>query len=96
MRFSAVFVLLALLVGSCGSHDKAGQMIAGTWLREGRADLSITILADGSFISSFESTNHIVVLTYQGTWQIKDRELMMTITNVGGSIPHEPVGSIDR
>jgi len=42
------------------------------------------------------STNHTVVLTYQGTWKVKDRELMLTITNVVGSIPHESVGSIDR
>jgi hypothetical protein len=96
MRFSAVLVMLALLVASCGRHDKADRQIVGTWQRDGSSDLIITILGDSSFISSFESTNHTVVLTYQGTWQVKDRELMMTITNVVGSIPHESVGSIDR
>ncbi len=96
MRFSVVFVLLALLGVGCGSHDKAGQLIVGTWQRDGSSDLSITILGDSSFISSFESTNHTVVLTYQGTWQVKDREMMITVTNVVGSIRHESVGSIER
>jgi len=97
MRFSVVLVLLALVVASCGRHDKAGQQIVGTWQRDGSSDLSVTILGDGSFISDFESTNH-AVLTYQGTWQLKDRELIMTATNISGSSSylHEPVGSVDR
>jgi hypothetical protein len=96
MRFLAVIILLGSLAASLGSDDTTTRQIVGTWQHDSRFSPSMTILADGSFVSSFVSTNHTVVLTYQGTWQIKDRELIMTITNVGGSIPHEPVGSIDR
>ena len=99
MRFLAVIILLGSLAASLGSGDTTTRQIVGTLQHDGRSrpsSPSITILADGSFISSFESTNHTVVLTYQGTWQVKDRELMMTVTNVAGSIWHEPVGSIDR
>jgi hypothetical protein len=96
MRFLAVIILLGSLAISFGGDDMTTQQIVGTWLHDGSVSPSIAILADGSFISSFESTNHAVMLTYQGTWKVKDRELMMTITNVVGSIRHESVGSIDR
>jgi len=96
MRFLAVIILLGSLAASFGGDDMTTQRIVGTWLHDGNVSPSITILADGSFISSFGSTNHTVMLTYQGTWQVKDSELMMTITNVVGSIRHESVGSIDH
>ena len=100
MRFSAVFVLLALLVASCGRHDKASQQIVGTWQKAGSSNPSITILGDGSFITIYERTNHTVETTFQGTWQLQDRELLLTATNVDASIDasyqHEPVGGIDR
>ena len=101
MRFSIVSVLVGYLVAGCGGRDKTSQQFVGTWQHDSRSGISLTILADGSFITRFESTNHTVVMTFQGTWRVKDRmfknrELIMTVTNVAGSIPHEPVGSIDR
>ena len=96
MRFSTVFVLQVLLVTSCGRYDETSHLIVGTWQRDSSVSPRMAILADGGFTTSFESTNHTVDLTYQGTWQIKDRELMLTSTNVAGSVLHEPVGSIDR
>ena len=94
MRFSAVFVLLALLVASCGRHDKTSQQIIGTW-QQG-SEFSMTLSAGGDFLSSILDTNQTVVLTYQGTWQVREGVLLMTITNVSGTLKHETNGSIDR
>jgi len=51
---------------------------------------------DGSFSESFGHSNALV--TYQGTWLVKDGELVMTVTNAHGTGNHgvEPVGSVDR
>lgn len=94
MRFSAVFVLLALLLASCGRRDKTSHEIVGTW--QSGSQFSMTLSAGGDFLSSFLDTNQTVVLTYQGTWQVRESVLMMTITNVSGTLKHETNGSIDR
>jgi hypothetical protein len=96
MKFLTVILLLGSLTGCHAGDDTTARQIVGTWLIRGRSGSSITYSADGSFITSIESTNHTVTLTYQGTWQVKDREVMLTSSNVAGSIPHEPVGSVDR
>ncbi len=93
MRFSTASVLLGLLVAGCGGRDKASQQLVGTWQYEG---FSSTVSADGSFSSSYTSTNQAVVLVYQGTWLVKDGELVLTITNVIGTKLHMPVGSVDH
>ena len=51
---------------------------------------------DGSFSESIGHSNALV--TYQGTWFVKDGELVMTVTNAHGTGNHgaEPVGSVDR
>jgi hypothetical protein len=94
MRFSAIFVLLTLLMASCGKHDKTSQQIIGTWHRDSR--FSMTLSAGGDFLSSFLDTNQIVVLIYQGTWRVREGVLMLTITDVSGTLKHETNGSIDR
>jgi hypothetical protein len=91
MRFYAIFVMLGLLVAGC---DKTGQQFVGTWQHEG--GFSSTLSTDGSFSSSYTSTNQEVVLVYQGTWQAREGELDFTITNVSGTRRHEPVGSVDH
>jgi len=93
MRFSAVLLLLALLLASCGNHNTTSQQILGTWQHGSR--FSVTLSASGAFLSSILDTNQTVVLTYQGTWHVRESELMLTITNVSGTIPHETNGSID-
>jgi hypothetical protein len=103
MKFLTFSVLLLSLVAVLGSDELTTQQIVGTWLYGSRADLSsqnghksfsIAFLADGSFSTTFLSTNHTVELTYQGTWRVKDGEVVLTETNVSGSVPHEPVGSV--
>jgi len=94
MRFFVVFISVGLLVAGCGSRDKISQQFVGTWQHEG--GFSSTLSADGSFSSSYTSTNQTVVLVYQGTWLARDGELDFTITNVSGTKRHEPVGSVDR
>jgi hypothetical protein len=93
-----VFILLGSLAAGFGGDDMTTGLIVSTWQRDSHASPSsiIAILVDGSFVSTFENTNHSVVLTYQGTWLVKNGELMMTITNVAGSMRHKPVDSIDR
>ena len=56
----------------------------------------MTILSDGSFSNSIGHSNALV--TYQGTWLIKDQALVMTVTNAHGTGSHEagPVGSVAR
>jgi hypothetical protein len=94
MRFSAIYILLAVLVAGCGKYDTVRHRLIGTWQDSSR--FSLTLSANGDFLSSFSDTNHTVTLTYQGIWQVKEDVLMMTITNVTGTIKHETNGSIDR
>ena len=62
-------------------------MVVGTWIESGATRGGITILSDGRFSSEWSAT------TYQGTWRIEGRMLVMTITNASGT-NHPPVGSI--
>jgi hypothetical protein len=73
---------------------RVARQIAGTW---SRGELfSQTFSPDGSFTSSIGHSNALVM--YQGTWLVKNHELMMTVTNAQGTGNHkagEPVGSVD-
>lgn len=81
---------------------RLGRQIIGTWTR---VDLSSwtneplfrrTISADGSFSTSIGHTNALV--TYQGTWLVKNQALVMTVTNAQGTGNHNPgspAGSVD-
>jgi hypothetical protein len=56
----------------------------------------MTISSDGSFSSSIGRRNALV--TYRGTWLVKDEALIMTVINAQGMGSHragEPVGSVD-
>ncbi len=95
MRLTLPLAFLVLLVAGCHRNDaKLSRQIVGTWAPG--AGISMAISPDGSFLSAFTKTNLVVVLTYQGTWLVRDGELVMTITNASGTKEHEPVGSIDR
>ena len=76
------------------SDSKLTQQIAGTWTRG--EFFSQTYSPDGSFSTSIGHSNGLV--TYQGTWLVKDQALIKTITNAQGTGSHragEPVGSVD-
>ena len=76
------------------SDAKLGRQITGTWTR---GELySETVSPDGSFSTSIGHSNALV--TYQGTWLVKDQALVMTVTNAQGTGSHgayTPVGSVD-
>jgi hypothetical protein len=95
VRFTLAFILLTLLMTGCHRRDVTlSQQIAGTWTHEG--GFSMTIAPDSSFSSSFISSNHVVVLEYQGTWLVTNETMVATITNATGTRRHESVGSVDR
>jgi hypothetical protein len=81
---------------------KLARQITGTWTRglptwAGGPLFSRTISPDGSFSTSIGHSNALV--TYQGTWLIKDQILVMAVTNAhgtGGRKAGSPVGSVDR
>ena len=94
MRFSAIYILLALLVAGCGRYDATRHRLIGTWRND--SQFSLTLSASGNFVSTFLDTNQMIALTHQGTWQVREGVLMMTITNIDGTLKHETNGSIDR
>jgi hypothetical protein len=83
------------------SDAMLSRQITGTWTRgpvswtEGPL-YSRTISPDGSFTTSIGHSNALV--TYQGTWLVKDQALVMTVTNAHGTGNHKagvPVGHVD-
>ncbi|HAO79232.1 MAG TPA: hypothetical protein DCQ92_09695 [Verrucomicrobia subdivision 3 bacterium] len=101
-KFAIIGFVVALLVASLllwqhfkhPSDAKLARQISGTWTH---GELfSQTISPDGSFSTSIGHSNALV--TYQGTWLVKDQALVMTITNAQGTGSHRagsPVGSVD-
>ena len=84
------------------SDAKLARQITGTWTSrpfswtEGPL-FNRTISPDGSFTTSIGHSNALV--TYQGTWLVKDQALVMTVTNAHGTGSHgagSPVGSVDH
>jgi hypothetical protein len=105
VRFALSFLTLSLLLTACSRPDaKLGRQIAGTWTRQmgnwswtNPAVFTRTISPDGSFSTTIGRSNALV--TYQGTWLVRDGELVMTVTNAHGTGSHgaaSPVGSVDR
>src|ERR1035441_7431954 len=83
------------------SDAKLTQQIAGTWTRGPFSWTEAplfrrTYSPDGSFTTSIGHTNALV--TYKGTWLVKDQALVMTVTNAQGTGNHgtgSPVGHVD-
>jgi hypothetical protein len=89
------------------SDAKLARQVTGAWTKDtfnpktfSLTDPVIytnTISPDGSFSYSFGHTSALV--TFQGTWLVKDGELVMTFTNSYGTGNHAaaPVaGKVDR
>jgi hypothetical protein len=100
-----LLVGVSLILTACSSYDsKLGRQITGTWSRQigtssGKepAAFTRTISRDGSFSTSIGRSSALV--TYRGTWLIKDGDLTLTVTNaqgLGGHRAGSPVGSIDH
>ena len=95
MKLTLKFLLLVLLLTGCSRDHSLHKQLTGTW-KNGNPAGFMSLLADGSFVSSFVTTNEVEVLRFEGTWLVKDGTLVMTSTNISGIKEHEPVGSIDR
>jgi hypothetical protein len=92
MRFTLTFLLFGLLLVGCKRSDaKLSRQLAGNWTH-GAGSMSIS--PDGSFSSRWGSGDSLV--SYQGTWLVKDHVLVMTVTNTSGTIQHDFVGSVQR
>ena len=89
------------------SDAELARQITGTWTKDVPLNLrtyswtnpvvfSRTISADGSFSEKFGHRDSLV--SYQGTWLVKDAELVTTVTNAQGTGNHSagPVGTVDR
>ena len=97
MRHTVTLLFLGLLLTGCGRHDAQLQKaIAGCWSRG--LFFKMTLSPDGSFVSDCTHTNGLTYLTYQGTWSVRDGQLISTITNciAQDTTNFEAVGSVDR
>ena len=111
MKFTPVIVALSLLLTACRSQDaKVSHGIAGAWEME--VPLKVTtfyswtnpiiyrwsISSNGSFSQSLGHVSALV--TYQGTWLVKDGELVLTFRNALGTGSHKDdsaiVGQVHR
>jgi len=108
-KFTIIGFVVALVVASVllrqhfkhSSDTRLARQITGTWTKgplswtEGSL-FSRTISPDGSFSTSIGHSNALV--TYQGTWLVKDQALVMTVTNAQGAGSHKAgssVGSVE-
>ena len=97
--FIVALVVVGILLRQHSKHPsdaKLGQQISGTW--KNHSGLFTRVFSsDGSFSTIIGHPNALV--TYQGTWLVKDGELVMTLTNAQGTGSHQAgssVGDIDR
>jgi hypothetical protein len=95
--FVVMLAIASLLLWQCFKHSRdarMGRQIAGTWIN--RSGLfTLTLSSDGTFSSIIGHSNALV--TYEGTWLVKDEEMVTTVTNAVGTGNHKagPVGSVD-
>lgn len=113
MTYRASFVFVALSAAifcGCSKHPsdaKLARQITGAWTKDtfnpktfSSTDPVVytnTISPDGSFSYSFGHRSALV--TFQGTWLVKDGELVLTFTNSYGTGNHTaaPVaGKVDH
>lgn len=76
MKHTFAFILLTLLLAACSRQAQ----IVGTWHQD-TGTAALVFNADGSFASSGGTDN------FSGTWQISDKVLTFTFTNM--SAPHQ-------
>jgi len=97
MKHTIVFIFLGLLLTGCGRHDAELQKkMAGSW--SGGVFFKMTLAPDGSYVSEWAHTNGLTYLTYQGTWAVRDGQLISTLTNciAQDTTNFEAVGSVHR
>jgi hypothetical protein len=93
MKFTRIIFALSLLLTACSRRDaKLDRQIAGTWTREGSGTMTFT--SDGSFSTILRKPDH--TNSFAGTWQIRDRVLIMTLTNAPAIKGRSLVGGVER
>jgi len=103
-KFTIIGFIIALVIASIllwqhsnpSSDAKLGRQIAGTWTNYDGLYTKI-ISSDGSFSTIVGIPN--ALSTSQGTWLVKDGELVLTVTNVQLISAHRtfsPMGEIHR
>jgi hypothetical protein len=104
MKYTPIILGLSLLLTSCKGQDaKVSRQIAGTWEMDAPINMATfswtnpvvrrwTISSDGSFSQSLGHVSALV--TYQGTWLVRDGELVLTFTNALGTGDHTPDSTI--
>jgi hypothetical protein len=96
IAFGITFLAVSILLWRHVQHPtdtELGRQIIGTWTQG--ALYSMTIFPDGSYSESIGQSNAVV--TYQGTWLVKNQALVRTITNehgVGNHTTMSPEGSV--
>jgi hypothetical protein len=94
MKIIMAFLFFPVLFCGCNRHASTLQnQITGTWVQT-NAENTVSFAPDGSFHTEI-SGNMSRQIVYGGQWQIEGNVLMMAITNVSGSEPHEAVGHVD-
>ena len=92
MKFTPIILALSLLLTACSRHDtKLAKQIAGTWAGEAEAG-TMAFAPNGSFVIAKKSDTNI----FAGTWQIKDGDLIMTLTNAPIIHGHSLAGGVTR
>ena len=78
MKFSPIILGFSLLLTACSRQDaKLTRTITGAWSGEAGA-WTMSFAPDGSYVMARKSDTNILA----GTWQIKDGDLIRTMTNV--------------
>jgi hypothetical protein len=70
-----------LMIGCSGSDAKMRRQIIGSWTARSGSAGSFIFMADGSFRAKFSSDSPQWMQEQDGTWDVKDGFLNMTVTN---------------
>jgi outer membrane biogenesis lipoprotein LolB len=94
MKYTITLLAFSFLLAGCNklpSDPQVRQKASGTWEMPTEHAV-ITFDADGSCVSKVPGVD----LVMQGTWQVDRGFFTLTITNAVGSVPHAPLGEVQR
>ena len=92
MKILLTIFSLGLLLTACSGRDgKLAQQMTGTWHRD--ESETITLAPAGNFSRLLRKAGHTDSFT--GTWQIKDRVLLMTITSASDARSGPLIGGVE-
>jgi hypothetical protein len=78
MKYTPIILALSLLLTACSRHDaKLTKKISGTW--NGDTNAVMAMSPDGGFSQTLYTDGRPIV--FEGTWQVTNNFLNLTITN---------------